>query len=252
MVLADDVCRGVLASWERVNLGYNISFAGCEFTDTTYTVFQDEHNVLKRRFSSVQAWASGHELTPAVWRSYWIVRTTQNCLALAGALLLLLQSLAKKGLTHLKHADGGMLDLSTARLSELAIFPHKVGSVQQGMMDKTTIPKGGKGCVSWHCWVEIQSSSATYAMDIACGQFDVFGQEVQPFLILPASEHKQRICSSHNPHPSPGMVTHPLVQIKIASMTQDMLAFVKAAKTKPAERRMIPATCPFGPWIGEA
>ena len=248
-ILMEDVCRGVLAAWELHQPYFNLTYNGSSYTDATFKVLEEEHGAFARGHTSVQEWARGHEMTPSVWRAYWIARTNMNCLTLAGTLLATLGLMSKKGFTVIKSSNGSALDLSTARIGELAIFPHKVGSTHQGMMGLVSNPRGGKGDTAWHAFVEISSlKSELFVLDIAAAQFDVFGPEGQPFVILADAEYKERICSKHLPHPSPGAVTNSYVQNKISSMLQDMAKFVKHAKITPAECRMIHETCPFGLW----
>ena len=242
----DIVCRSVLAAWERCQPHWPFVFEGAEFTASSYAVMHAEQAPFDYTPVSINEWAAGHVLAPSVWRAYWIDRTAQQCLTLAGALLQTLKSLAERGVTHLvqEHCPSDQLDLASASLEELAIFPHKHGSVGYTPLEAdeesipfspvqkefltTRIPRGGRGDDSWHCWVRITSTAGVeHAIDIACAQFDVFGTSGQPYIVLPRASYLRRMAVDSQPHPDPGHVTLPLVKAKIARMLEDLADFVE-------------------------
>ena len=78
------ICH-LLGLWEQQQPRFVASFDAARFAPRRYMVRMRECRD-RGRLHSISKWAAGHELTSLHWQAYWVARTHQQCLTLAGAL----------------------------------------------------------------------------------------------------------------------------------------------------------------------
>ena len=194
----EELCIRVLIAWERTQPCFGTTFHAAHFSCRRYKV-QNTEQGLFAKISSLAEYSDGSSGSD-VWRAYWITRTHNNCATLASALCNVFLHVARsRGWTHARTLSGVQLELASATVARRAMYPRKTGWLYDGIA-KGRIPRT-KGDDVWHQFVTLRGDRTIYAVDVACAQYDVFDDELQPFLALPLTDYLSRICHKHRKMP---------------------------------------------------